>query len=66
LASRIDPELARSPGISYQEVLDSDTRAVPDVLRLTSPRFLGSDDLQSHDLAVQWPRRPVKPTSSPA
>jgi len=45
LALRIDRELARSPGISYQELLDSDTRAVPDVLRLTSLRFLGSDDL---------------------
>jgi phenylpropionate dioxygenase-like ring-hydroxylating dioxygenase large terminal subunit len=45
LALRIDRELARSPGISYQELLDSDTRAVPDVLRLTSSRFLGSDDL---------------------
>ena len=45
LALRIDRELARSPGISYQELLDSDTRTVPNVLRLTSPRFLGSDDL---------------------
>jgi nitrite reductase/ring-hydroxylating ferredoxin subunit len=45
LALRIDRELARSPGISYQELLDSDTRVVPNVLRRTSPRFLGSDDL---------------------
>jgi phenylpropionate dioxygenase-like ring-hydroxylating dioxygenase large terminal subunit len=45
LALRIDPELARSPGISYQELLDRDSRAVPDVLRLTSPQFLGSDDI---------------------
>lgn len=31
------PEELRSPGISYQELLDTDTHQVPDVLRLESP-----------------------------
>ena len=37
--------LARSPGITYQELLDTDTREVPDVLRIESPRFLGDADI---------------------
>ena len=36
---------ARSPGITYQELLDQDTHPVPDVLRLESPRYLGSADV---------------------
>jgi phenylpropionate dioxygenase-like ring-hydroxylating dioxygenase large terminal subunit len=66
MALRIDPELAQSPGISYQELLDGDSRPVPDVLRLTAPRYLGSDDLPVerytsrawHDLEVErlWKR----------
>ena len=40
-----DRQLARSPGISYQELLDSDTHPVPAVLRMTSPQFLGSEDI---------------------
>jgi phenylpropionate dioxygenase-like ring-hydroxylating dioxygenase large terminal subunit len=36
---------ARSPGITYQQLLDTDTHPVPDVLRLESPRYLGSDDI---------------------
>jgi phenylpropionate dioxygenase-like ring-hydroxylating dioxygenase large terminal subunit len=57
---------ARSPGISYQELLDTDTRPVPEVLRLESPRYLGSDDVDVahytsrawHDLEAErlWPR----------
>lgn len=36
---------ARSPGITYQELLDQDTHPVPDVLRLESPRDLGNEDV---------------------
>ena len=36
---------ARSPGISYQQLLDTDTKEVPEVLRLESPRYLGSEDV---------------------
>ena len=41
----LDPRPARSPGITYQELLDTDTHPVPDVLRLESPRFLGDADV---------------------
>ena len=35
----LDPEtMPRSPGITYQELLDQDSRPVPDVLRLQSPK----------------------------
>ena len=40
-----DAGTARSPGISYQDLLDADTHPVPDVLRLESPRYLGSEDV---------------------
>src|SRR4051812_46308571 len=56
----------RSPGIAYQDLLDTDSRAVPGVLRLQSPAYLGSDDLPIeryttrawHDLEVErlWKR----------
>lgn len=36
---------ARSPGISYQELLDTDTHEVPAVLRLEAPKYLGSEDI---------------------
>src|SRR6187402_2540208 len=36
---------ARSPGLSYQQLLDTDTHAVPEVLREESPRYFGSGDL---------------------
>ena len=41
----LEPGAARSPGISYQELLDTDTHPVPDVLRIDSPRYLGSADV---------------------
>jgi phenylpropionate dioxygenase-like ring-hydroxylating dioxygenase large terminal subunit len=37
--------IRRSPGISYQELLDKDTRPVPDVLRIDNPVFLGDHDI---------------------
>lgn len=63
------PELgsARSPGITYQQLLDADTKPVPAVLRLETPAF--TDDLADvskdrfttkawHDLEVErlWKR----------
>jgi phenylpropionate dioxygenase-like ring-hydroxylating dioxygenase large terminal subunit len=40
-----EPRPARSPGISYQELLDTDTHPVPPVLRWESPKFLGDHDV---------------------
>jgi phenylpropionate dioxygenase-like ring-hydroxylating dioxygenase large terminal subunit len=45
VALRTEQTVTRSPGISYQQLLDSDTRPVPAVLRLESPRYFGSEDV---------------------
>ena len=46
---------ARSPGISYQHLLDTDTHPVPDVLRLESPKYLGSEDISvSRYTSREW------------
>ena len=51
---------ARSPGLSYQDLLDADTHPVPDVLRLESPRYFGSDDIPIERYTTrEWHRREV-------
>jgi phenylpropionate dioxygenase-like ring-hydroxylating dioxygenase large terminal subunit len=60
------PEFRRSPGISYQKVLDQDTRPVPDYLRIDTAAHLGDHDIpvdryidaKFHELekAKLWPR----------
>ena len=35
---------ARSPGVSYQQLLDADGRPVPDVLRWEAPAYFGDED----------------------
>ncbi|MEK9824353.1 MAG: Rieske (2Fe-2S) protein, partial [Gammaproteobacteria bacterium] len=41
----LDPDtMTRSPGLTYQDLLDQDTHAVPDVLRLESPRDVGLNE----------------------
>lgn len=51
----LDPRPARSPGITYQELLDTDTHEVPAVLRLESPRFLGDEDVPiERYVSRQW------------
>ena len=40
-----EPGAARSPGITYQQLLDTDTHDVPAVLRIESPQYLGSEDI---------------------
>ncbi len=52
---------ARSPGITYQELLDTDTHEVPKVLRLESPRYLGSDDISiERYISREWHEREVE------
>ena len=42
----LDPKtMVRSPGLTYQQLLDQDTRPVPPVLRLQSPRDFGDADI---------------------
>ena len=51
---------ARSPGVTYQDLLDADTHPVPDVLRLKSPRYLGSHDIpKERYTSREWHRREV-------
>ena len=40
-----EPGAARSPGLSYQQLLDTDTHEVPKVLRLESSKFFGDADV---------------------
>lgn len=52
---------ARSPGITYQQLLDTDTVEVPDVLRLESPRHLGDEDLSNaRYTSREWHEREVE------
>ena len=56
-----EPRLARSPGLTYQDLLDADTHQVPDVLRLESPRFLGDADIpKERYTSREWHRREVE------
>jgi phenylpropionate dioxygenase-like ring-hydroxylating dioxygenase large terminal subunit len=51
----------RSEGITYQELLDTDPYPVPEVLRVESPRFLGSDDIPaSRYTSREWHEREVE------
>ena len=53
--------MVRSPGVTYQQLLDADTHEVPEVLRLQSPKDLGDADVSVeryttkawHDLEVE-------------
>ena len=41
----LDPNnMPRSPGMTYQDLLDLDSREVPDVLRLQSPKDMGTNE----------------------
>jgi phenylpropionate dioxygenase-like ring-hydroxylating dioxygenase large terminal subunit len=51
---------ARSPGLSFQDLLDQDTHPVPPVLRLQSPRYFGSQDIPIERYTSRaWHRREV-------
>ena len=51
---------ARSPGLTFQDLLDADTHPVPDVLRLESPRYFGSEDVPIERYTSRdWHRREV-------
>ncbi|MBM4204620.1 MAG: aromatic ring-hydroxylating dioxygenase subunit alpha [Gammaproteobacteria bacterium] len=64
--NRPEKGAARYPGVSVQDLLDRDSRQVPEYLREQSYRFLGDDDIpysrytsaSFHDLEVRylWPR----------
>jgi hypothetical protein len=60
MTTTAEPGTARSPGISYQQLLDTDTHKVPEVLRWESPRYLGSEDLSNERFTSRaWHERAV-------
>ena len=58
----LDPDsMARSPGLTYQDLLDQDTREVPEVLRVQSPKFLGDADISvARYTSAQWHEQEVE------
>ena len=51
----------RSSGVTYQELLDTDRHDVPDVLRIESPRYLGSADIsKDRYITREWHLREVE------
>jgi phenylpropionate dioxygenase-like ring-hydroxylating dioxygenase large terminal subunit len=61
MATTTEPGIARSSGISYQELLDTDTHPVPEVLRLEAPRYLGDEDIPvERYTSREWHEREVE------
>ncbi len=58
----LDPDtMTRSPGLTYQQLLDEDSRPVPDVLRLQSPKDLGDADVSiERYISKDWHDREVE------
>ncbi len=51
----------RSSGVTYQELLDTDRHDVPEVLRIESPRYLGSADIsKDRYITREWHLREVE------
>jgi phenylpropionate dioxygenase-like ring-hydroxylating dioxygenase large terminal subunit len=58
----LDPDnMVRSPGLTYQQLLDQDTHPVPDVLRLQSPKDFGDADISiERYISKEWHDREVE------
>ena len=54
--------MARSPGITYQQLLDTDTHPVPAVLRLETPAFVGdgADVAKERYTSRAWHEREIE------
>jgi len=56
-----DTPMPRSAGITYQQLLDTDSHPVPPVLREESPRYLGTADIaNARYISRDWHEREVK------
>src|SRR4051794_11730952 len=61
MAESVAPTGPRSEGITYQQLLETDAYPVPKVLRLESPRFLGSADVvKERYTSHEWHEREVE------
>ena len=58
----LDPNtMTRSPGVTYQQLLDADTHPVPPVLRLQSPMDFGNEDVSiERFISREWAEKEVK------
>ena len=58
----LDPNnMARSPGVTYQELLDQDSHEVPPVLRLESPKDLGHNEFSKERYtSAEWHQKEVE------
>ena len=58
----LDPDtMPRSPGLTYQDLLDQDTHEVPEVLRLQSPRDMGVNEFPaSRYTSREWHEKEVE------
>jgi phenylpropionate dioxygenase-like ring-hydroxylating dioxygenase large terminal subunit len=58
----LDPNtMTRSPGVTYQQLLDADTHPVPPVLRLQSPMDFGDEDVSiERFISREWAEKEVK------
>jgi len=58
----LDPRtMPRSPGVTYQELLDQDSHEVPDVLRLESPKDLGVNEFPvARYISKEWHDKEVE------
>jgi phenylpropionate dioxygenase-like ring-hydroxylating dioxygenase large terminal subunit len=58
MTTSAEPGTARSPGIPYQQLLDTDTHKVPEVLRWESPRYFGDEDISKERFTSrEWHER---------
>jgi nitrite reductase/ring-hydroxylating ferredoxin subunit len=61
MADSVPPTGPRSSGITFQQLLDTDPYPVPPVLRLESPKYLGSADIPvTRFTSRQWHEREVE------
>ena len=58
----LDPDtMTRSPGLTYQDLLDQDSHEVPEVLRLQSPRDVGENEFPvARYTSKEWHDREVE------
>jgi nitrite reductase/ring-hydroxylating ferredoxin subunit len=62
VVKNLDPTtMVRSPGLTYQQLLDTDTHPVPEVLRAQSPKFFGDADIPiERYTSREWHEREVE------
>ncbi|MFM7535715.1 MAG: aromatic ring-hydroxylating oxygenase subunit alpha [Acidimicrobiales bacterium] len=61
MTMQADPEIARSPGVTYQQLLDADTKPVPAALRAEHWSHQGDEDVSiDRYISREWHDKEVK------